>query len=504
MFINQSYYQLMKHLFTFLLGLSFCFQVFPQNYAPLVEGRSYLFATVPIDKLRLSNAGIVGTRVDSSWMNGGKVHLLPERNPVFHDPYEDTCYIWDPDTWNTYPWLQQAYFKDSSQVYTFFNHKQEAIYINTTSKSGDTSLFYQYPGGPNILILHDSTRQDTVFEHQDSVKYFHLQTVDTAGNAIPNRYNGQILRLAKENGLIEGIRFEWFPLGVDSLHWNRTIDTSMILFQIGATRPDVGKYPLTDRHIDNYNVGDTIIIMEGHYDNYNFEETFEHRSVVIKRQGGNTMMYKIARRFWKHVVFYGDEYSKCWEDTLYLWVNLTTLPPLPNIPSQGRFASFHTLFNNSARGRELYLLQYDFLSANSCYSRRFITYSNYGIEGLGWYWDRTNSFRKPLYYKKGNEEWGTYIDFDTLSCTVGLEREKLTDIVVVWDEYSNQLLISQEMPQSLDFKLFSMDGKRVLFQPLPAEAAHSIHLGHVSKGIYSYLLLSKKGKWKSGKFVKAY
>jgi len=129
---------------------------------------------------------------------------------------------------------------------------------------------------------------------------------------------------------------------------------------------------------------------------------------------------------------------------------------------------------------------------------------DYGIVGLGgpFYVRRGmggySSFRKPIYYKKGAEEWGTYYDIDSLYNAVGITNDVLPGISIT--HQPNILIVQQERPSSLQFRLLDVVGHSVLNLSISA-TVHRIALPDLPAGIYPYILEDHQGKFKTGKLL---
>ncbi len=496
----------MKQITTSFILMILSFQMIAQDYAPLAEGRSYLFAS---DKSYQAQVGTLGFRVDSSWVNGGNRYFQPLRVPYYClDQWQPLPrLLWPISDRRAYPWLQGSYFCDSAHSYVFQNQFQESILIRTHSQPGASWRVYTYPDSSSIFAKHDSTVFKQVFSGWDSVKYFHLQLLDSLGDSLQSSLNGTEIQLAKDNGLIQTIRFECFPRGILDTFF--TGDKSMVLYQIGATHPDVGKYPLAERHILNYEVNDTFQIEAKYFNDPDYwGQSFTQQIIKNKNQAGQKVTYQIARRVWDVEYAEGRETIRCWEDTTNLTVDLSIPAPLPLIPDPQGYVYDYSENHFFAGKRYRIPSAYVYYSAvDSCFIEPIDGYGFSSLVGIGHHFggSRRNpfpptSFRLPIYYRKGSTSWGTYLNFDSLSCTVGLEKNLLRDIHVTYQD--NQLRIQQDDPQQLDFQLLSMDARILISRELASESEHQISLSSLPQGLYIYHLRGKKGQWKTGKFVK--
>lgn len=454
--------------------------------------------------------GTLGFRVDSSWVSGGNRYFKPVRIPYYCQSHSWVLprLLWPVSDGRAYPWLQRSFFRDSANNYVFQNQFSERITIKAHSQPGIYWSIYNFPDSSRIIANHDSTVFRQVFSTWDSVKYFHFHHIDSLGDTIISRWNGEEIQLAKENGLIKTIRFECFPRGViDTLFPG---DTSLILYQIGATQPDVGKFPLAERHIHDYEVGDTI------QETLNFTNAwFDHgtsyyeKIILAKNRNNNKITYDISRREWNYRYDRENDIESvdCKKYTYKQTIDLTESPYLPLIPEDTYSGLIYDYSKNKKTGTYRHLIPSTYVSFDdSCLSEPPDAIGYYAIAGLGAGYQNgggifsPSSSHSPSYYKKGNETWGTYIDFDSLSCTVSIEAEKLLDTHITFQ--TNQLTIRQDQPQELNFRLLAMDGKLIMQRTLAPEAVHQIPLNFLSKGMYSYHLLGKNGRWEVGKFLK--
>ncbi len=506
----------MKYFFTLIFLLAGEI-VFGQNYAPLVEGRSYLFESYPDDPWKGFHLGF---RVDSTWFSNQEQHFLPDSMPMFCHGFMNPV-RWNPKHGTTYPWLQKAFSKDSNATYTFYNEFYEPIFLKTKSQPGENWVFYTYPHGIEIHAIHFATKLDSVLGRLDSVKYFQFQAFDTIGNPISNRWNGEKLLLGKENGLIQTIRFECFPRGILDTTFAQLFqlpDTSMVLYQVGATHPDVGTYPLAIRHIHDYEVGD--IIISTAWDQISlitYTNILEKRTIRSKVQIGDTVTYTVGQQFWRHRVLRGEEDFKCWEDSTAIIVNLKTPAPLPDIPYRGNWQNADLFSNSNSRWMpydlKVLFRQY-FTTGNppgsNCQSFFHPNALYYGMEGLGnHFFEILNisiaNYNEPFYYKKGNKEWGRKIDFDSLSCTVGIEKEfEKFSIALSPNPAKSQITFAWEsQPKVQSLHVYDIWGKKVFASPLPAHTDEfTLDLHAFPQGIYVYYFMEKGRIEASGKFVK--
>ena len=130
----------------------------------------------------------------------GKVKCVIYPAPDFHHPLHSH---------HAHPLLVDTV----SGRYTFLNDGGDSIHWETRTAVGDTWRMAWLTDSTWLQARHDSTQQDTVFGQVDSVRYYHLQAVDSGGQLFYHPWNDSVLRLSRQHGLLTMVATDTFPYG---------------------------------------------------------------------------------------------------------------------------------------------------------------------------------------------------------------------------------------------------------------------------------------------------
>jgi hypothetical protein len=311
----------------------------------------------------------------------------------------------------------------------FYNYKGDTIYFPGNLKLGSTwTLMHPLP---HVIIKGNITARNlqNILSTSDSVYIINLQMTTTTGQSINHPINGKEIWLSKNYGLIRSYNFYVFPK--DTTQWN------LIGFENQTVM--MGKTKLNRDKIFNFTAGDV------------FHAVTKDIGVIITPDttyfGNGTIIHRMrtvnTRVDYPDSVVY--QYADCQRtitflnsvpDTAFFQGNITegyslmvqpqtTLDaqPLEAIPyNYGGFNGYYDIrlsqLSNNRLEKTIVSDLFSFWNTPDC-----LTYSMFDpccasdsyIEGCGGpYYYQDNWFtgvneHKLLYYKKGNETWGTPI-----------------------------------------------------------------------------------------------
>lgn len=129
--------------------------------------------------------------------------------------------IRDTSTGGTFPncfdvkgpsWIGSHVLIQSNGYNVFFNKNRDSIFINTLAQLNDSWKMYRFPNSNQYIeATITDLSEESVSGYLDSLKYISLQCKDSAGNIIPDIFNGKKIILSKNNGFAKLCDFYEFP-----------------------------------------------------------------------------------------------------------------------------------------------------------------------------------------------------------------------------------------------------------------------------------------------------
>lgn len=270
-----------------------------------------------------------------------------------------------------------------------------------------------------------SHRSETFLGVVDSVKTIALDIRKLDDSDTSHPYDGITLKLSKSHGLIQLLNFFIWDYkleeygGIPSFPEDREV---LNLSVVGMQQAQNGLLNLTAREIYNCQVGDEWINQERATFGAPPSITYIKKTVLAKEQRGDTVIYSIRR------LSKGSTGSQIAEDTIFVKKLLSTLLDLPNALVSGGLYERDIVRVEKQYGRRIKKMVPIglFPDGDRCWP---LSESGTTCVG-GTYFEGIDDFygcdpirycyRSLVYYKKGNQEWGTPI-------VLGIEEEKAYD-----------------------------------------------------------------------------
>ncbi len=380
----------------------------------------------------------------------------------------------------------------------FTNDSGETITIQTQSNPGNSWVFYNYPAGNYLEAIVSGIDTMTFLGITDSVKTISLQTKNSGGIPTAGDFNNKQIWLSQNHGLLKTFSYRNFP--TDTTEYNIS----------GIQGNSQGYQHLSVQEIFDFDIGD-----EFHYRNrtswsapYSYNEWLT-RTVLNKSisANGDTLKYLYDNTYYSENWSFGNVTTYFQHDTIeYPYVIfsqnevLNGLPEevLPGIagwspaPAYGYSIPFHDT-NYFSRNRIFSENFYEYDSSCACFMwpvGNGIFPQRIYASGLGEIYetDPTGNVRYDslVYYKKGNEIWGTPLNWSVI---LGVENspESNYGIKAYPNPAQEKFYIELENPHDkhLSLELFTPEGNLV-YQTNLSGILNEIPCSHLNSGIYFY------------------
>ena len=306
--------------------------------------------------------------------------------------------------------------------FRFINEQRDTLYLKSNAALNDSWRFCKLPSKGMILATCCAIQTDTVLGVAEMVKVITFQGKDSLGQNIAHFCNGKNIRLGQHYGLVRTYDLYHFP------------DSTEIYNLAGRNDPAIGFQGMTWHDIYNFDVGD-----EFHYTGYTPSQFGVHIDADH---------YKIIRRILAKEVspdnyFVTYNMASCRDDIItgfsyqHLFINDTIIETYPYdsilstssinwLPEIFTWWNYHysAASQNLVPGKASYHQVGDYYTCCWKVSPDYPKYYSDEMEyspGLGqvytsntnvWYNFFYHPYQQLVYYKKGNEEWGTKVAAD--------------------------------------------------------------------------------------------
>lgn len=311
--------------------------------------------------------------------------------------------------------------KLKSGISYFVNGENKHIIFYTKANKDDKWTLYQIDNFNAIEATVTDVIYDTIefLGVYDSIKIIRLKAIDRAGNQSVNLWNDSVIYLSKNYGIIRGFGMLSFP--------NKIIPLKLTGIESSDT---MGVIPIEFKDVFDFQIGDEFHIFEG-------DTTWDEQGILTWRRivvidkyfipNTNLINYEIEDKAMQFI------FNPFFIDTVYSYniahytINLDEYPNrLPEQRYKYRYRNYvdsilvsNRIFNNEYTGRQVIRPQQSYERfAGDCYVKLVNTegfkYYTY-IQGCGDFfeqnWDYRQKWKRLIYFKKGEEEWGSPLDF---------------------------------------------------------------------------------------------
>jgi hypothetical protein len=392
-------------------------------------------------------------------------------------------------TYNRNTWFCSAAIKSSQNEWSIVYNYDSVFTFKPLTSVNNSWFLYQFQNGNKVKATVDSVVFTTVISMDDSVKYISLQLTDSLNNNLSSNINQGQIHIAKNIGLIKFARFEYLLGGSGS-----SIDL------IGSSNPAIGFQNLTAYDVFNMEVGDEVI---------------SHQTAVWNPLSKLTRRKVISKTFINNVFTYTDSVFIInqidpMSNSLYTVVqnnivtrvidlNVDNYKVWSNLSGSGIIDNYNNVFPVALSG-------YWSWESELCVQRKFQHQGGFGIDSFGNAYESIGSFHTlmvykglgeiyynppfpngdkyiPLYYKKGNETCGNWVDFQYLLTGIKEEKNDLETVTIDPNPAEHFIKINNPENEIIQLTIYDIMGKKVLENEI-VNQTEIIHIEHLNNGVY--------------------
>jgi hypothetical protein len=402
-------------------------------------------------------------------------------------------------------------YKSSIGWFCFFNKYWDTLQINTNASLGESWKFCNLPDSGYVEATVSEILTDTILDIPDSVKTILFQAYDSTGNTLAHVINGRTVSLSKSHGM--NVMADAYLLP----------DAFSKYELAGTTIPEAGIPNLNERLVYDFNAGD-----EFHYQTADTPPGWYVTSIYYKRMitiltkevslSEGSVKYTASRCL--HIYFVpwynmGPPWVENFRDTINLeypisdsWSD-TSRMQLPGTFIRRPFYYSDQVahrylrdFNGPISRQRQCIRENIYLYEDSCWdltTRPGFYWAEYAAglgcltNGWGVYSSSKNNLifyiDELVYYKKGEEEWGTRLatDCDQLLGINLMPGSNYTmNISLFPNPASDRITLQIESFQpgaKYKFTLIDFIGNEV-YQTSITESPIHINLPNLSPGLY--------------------
>lgn len=488
-----------KYLTAFILIFSSFFGI-SQNFQTIRNDGIYLFSD--------TNGNVKSIRIDSV-ASDGLDSVFCNFNSIRPNDLVYTCF-----TPYGASWMGKYIIVNPNGFNFFFNSSNDTIKINTQASLLESWKCFSYINGDYIEASVFAINYISFLGVTDSVKTINFQFKDSSGASLSHAINNYNIRLSKFHGLISTLEFFLFP------------DITST-FQIIGGPGMQGKKNIAYSDVFDYNIGDEFHreFYEGYFSgNYHATTKISICKIINK--------YNVSQDSVTYT------YTRCEKDITSIGSNTQINYFNDTITSATVFANFNNLFFNhlpeetifSNSNTEMSSLNMSFAFNNrlkktlpissglyinnlgdSCWTEILFDgcwYNNSYIEGCGGPYYECYSgidqyYNKLLYYKKGNEVWGSPLNCADILAGINnnaFQPIRQAQIFPNPVNVNSQLKIYDFTHNPFTLQIFNCLGTKV-YEKNITQNETVLDLKSFSKGVYYYVLYDNIGNLTKDKII---
>jgi hypothetical protein len=406
-------------------------------------------------------------------------------------------------------WIgEKVLVTDSTNL--FFNYKHDTIIIKTNALLNESWLAFDIMDSISIVAQVVKIDTMTFLGLIDTVKTVAFQVFDKTNEPISHKVNDMYLELSRNYGFIEIINFYFFPDYDMEAYMYEQLEHYKL---VGLSNPETGIHNLTWFEVFDFQPGDEIHV------SYNYSclgtnsLTVRERSItkyMERHDLPDTITYLTDVYFSRERIYDGN--------TAYSYQHLqkeSIIMPNPQfdlLPGEPVFENDYTAYYyRMVNTKLIFKVQpsaYDHIRGspeeicweNCCADGCFPSYTY--IKGLGGpyhqcsnytWWCMGGEDNTLVYYKKGNETWGTPL---VITDVPGQNMEDRSSVYpnpakdMVW-------INIPEINSQFIFQLLSPDG-RILLHRERCSADAPIYLDKKLNGLYYYRIITEETRSETG------
>lgn len=394
-------------------------------------------------------------------------------------------------TYNRNTWFCSSAIKSSQNEWSIIFNYDSVFTFKPLTNVNNSWILYQFQNGNKIKATVDSVVFNNVISINDSVKYITLQVRDSLNNNVISNINTAQIQIAKNIGLIR------FPvLGNLISGYGPTITL------LGCSNPAIGLQNLTAYDVFNMEVGDEVISHKVNYLISAASSEYTKRKVISKSFSNNVFYYTDSIFTIKQIDPVSNSlYSIIQNNIVSRTIDLNAI----------NFIVWSRLNNSGFLDNFNYVFPVTFNSywdweSELCVQRKFKKLGGFFVDTLGnanenigswatnmvykglgdvYYIPPFQNFEKyiPVYYKKGPETCGNWVNFQYL--LTGIKEEKIDFETVTIDPNPAEHFIKINNPENeiIQLTIYDIMGKKVLENEI-VNQTEIIHIEHLNNGVY--------------------
>lgn len=415
-------------------------------------------------------------------------------------------------------WTGEYIEQNNTDHFSFTTRNGKAFTIETQGTTGYSWRCYDLPQKGHITARIDTMMYVSFLNITDSVKFISFTATDSSNNTVTHWLNNVVLRLSKNYGLLDVIKFN-------------TPDTAGIYTLTGFTNPETNWTDLTAKQVFDIQPGDLRIIrnnLELNGPPYLFstkhtllkciERTeYNNGSLIILKDSFET----IHMRYITSAQKYDTVYSKgiktdSIELDKYEFLNFLDYEIAAKPLTRSTYILYHTnylyYFNLPPTIRAKYWLgsfHYDYEKSVWPIYNDFPSSLVYYIEYMGGAYYVTpyitggGEYRLPYYFNRGGFSWGNQEDWDKLRNLVSVKEVSTKSVNLYPNPVERYLTLTTtgNWPQEINISLYSTTGKQVYEKKIHHQESE-LDLVSLAAGIYTYIISFPDGRVERGKLCK--
>lgn len=395
-----------------------------------------------------------------------------------------------PNTYNRNNWFCSSAMKSNQNEWMIIYNYDSVLTFKPLTSVNNSWILYQFQNGNKIMATVDSVVFNNVISINDSVKYISLQLTDSLNNNLSSNINLSQIHIAKQIGLIKLPLFEYLLGGSGSS-----------LEIIGCSNPAIGFQNLTAFDVFNMEVGDEVI---SHKTAWGFTNLsiYTKRKVISKTIINNVITYTdsifiinqtdpmsnslytvVQNNLVTRVIDFNDDNYKVWS----------------SLNGSGIIDNYYNVYPLTING-------YWDWESELCVQRKFQHQGGYGVDSLGNAHESIGSFHTlmvykglgeiyyippfssgekyiPVYYKKGNETCGNWVNFQYLLTGINESDKDLPTFTVHPNPTDSYIKINNPKNEIIQLTIYDIMGIKILENEI-VNQTQMINLEQLSNGVY--------------------
>ena len=392
----------------------------------------------------------------------------------------------------------------------FYNRNDEPVTIKPYKNINENWNCYDFDNGDYVKATVAEKSELQFIGLTDTIKKITFQAYNNSGNPITHPINSKFIQVSKAYGLINTLNFRNFPDLSTELWGSGCHEFNLV----GLSNPDFGIHNLTVDEVYNFEPGDEI--HENKYytwwNSYNSFDEWRYKKFILDKQFSPSLdsvfltVNKCGLVRWKHFNGFGYDTGRIYSnDTIIIAYSIAQNELIDTYPEifimdtpDSWYNSYNTQNYFGSEGRRVKYNNPGFMlfePPTDCFFH-YLTELNdfyFYIEGLGGpYYEESHtydyySYYKPVYYKKGNEEWGTpwTFDCDSLPTSINNDAPNKSNITITPNPMKEMTRISIDSPvdENFSISIYNIMGEEV-YEHIFRAGEIIISRSELSKGIY--------------------